>query len=268
MIIYINEYGAQEQKAMESLGTLCYRVSGGIPDFSEITPGRYLVRSELMHPNDYGILFDAAKTKGVNFIQEPKSYLFGFDFSEQIKLLGSLNFKSTVSAKKSSPEDILRIISESSILTPIFLKANTGSAAKYSGIESCIIKDLTLIDVSLTLNALNKNIKEYDYLIIKEYQEIAKEFRLYAVGNNCIIENKSNVDAELAANLARYAKNVVSLISSPSITPAYFIDIGIKLDGAFVIVELKNILNGSIKDVSGFNIMINNFHHYTEPTVH
>ncbi len=269
-LIYLGDYGLQEERILKDIGISTIR-SENIMNLEAI-PKQYenhfaIVRGTRMIIEEYTKVFSVLHSKNFTLINNTNLFVLHGSFSLYYSMIKKFSPKSIFFTKSISLSKIQNEIIKSNLLTPLFVRSEIESAAKYVGIEGCLIKKNTYSEISICINNLNNYIKDYQNIIIKEVVEIKKyrngenlEYRAIII-NDTIISfdyDAEKLPSPSETKIAKEAKHIVSQIFANGFKGAYFMDFALTENNNVIIVESKDILNGTIKNITSFgNELIN-----------
>lgn len=263
-LIYIGDYSTQEEGTLKELGVSTMRVESleaieAIPKQNEKQLA--IVRGSRMKMEEYEKMFSDLHSLNLLLINNPDLFSLHGSFELYYSMVKLFSPKSIFFTKDSSVSEIQNGITASNLSSPLFVRSEIESAAKYVGIEGCLIKANTVSEISKCVSNLDNNLESYQNIIIKEVVEIKKsnsgknlEYRAIVINDKII---SFDYDAEKIPSphdikIASEAKNIVTNIFNNGFKGAYFMDFALTGYNNVIIVESKDILNGTIKDLTSF----------------
>lgn len=264
ILIYIGDYSQQEEETLKGLGVSTIRVESiavlhSIPMQNEKQLA--IVRGARLKKEEYEKMNSDLHTVNLTLINTPDLFILHGSFELYYSMVKMFSPKSIFFKKGSAVSEIQNAITKSNLSTPLFVRSEIESAAKYVGIEGCLIKSNLASEISKCVSNLDNNIKGYQSIIIKEVVKIKKtnngknlEYRAIVINDKII---SFDYDAEKLpepseSKIADEAKNIVTNIFNNGFKGAFFMDFALTENDDVIIVESKDILNGTIKDVSSF----------------
>lgn len=268
-LIYIDDYKADEETILRELGILCYRFKKEeilANDFHTNieTTASYQVRSQRLTFDEYRNIYHNFETSGVNLVTTPISYEIGATFSSQYELLAEMSPGALVIKNNSSNSDILKELINSGLQFPLFLRSEVESAAKYVGVDGCIIITSDENAISLAVKNLRDNVSGFNSLIFKEVAEIEEdtasgkhlEYRAIGVSGKVVCfdfdELKCDLPSPEKMGLLYFANDALSALSQGGANGGLFIDVALTKSKKPIVVECKNLLNGTISNIYKF----------------
>jgi hypothetical protein len=263
-LIYIGDYGRQEEETLKELGVSSTRIESieaieTIPwqNVKQLT----IVRSARVKIKEYEKMFSDLNTRNLLLINNPELFTLHGSFELYYSMIKTFSPKSIFLAKGSTVSEIKNEITASNLSSPLFVRSEIESAAKYVGIEGCLIKVNTETEISKCVSNLDNNVTNYQNIIIKEVIEIKKsqhdknlEYRAIVINDRIISfdYDADKIPSPLDGKIANEAQNIVSNIYNNGFKGAYFMDFALTANDNVIIVESKDILNGTIKDLTSF----------------
>lgn len=220
--------------------------------------GYIIPRGIKLSQSDYKESFDILSANGLHLISTPKSYEISNSVKESSSILGSNMPKTFIFDAKLSDLEILNTLKDS-MLSLLFVRSEKESAAKYVGVDGCIAYDKSTL--LLAIKNLRENVKGFSDIIFKEVVPIEEcisskkklEYRIIVVNGDVVsFDYDESLPSPKSCGLDKYAITLVNEIEKKGFSGAYFMDLGVKKDGGFFIIENKNIINGYIKDINNF----------------
>lgn len=138
---------------------------------------------------------------------------------------------------------------------PLFVRSNVESAAKYVGVEACILRDLDKLED--VLKPIYDHIRNAETIIMKEVVPLKKinnktvEYRAIVI-NDTLVCFDYDSSCGLPDPKELEWKPIIDAASINGMHGAYFLDLGIDTSNRLFVVECKNLFNGTIKNVDSF----------------
>ena len=148
-LIYIDDYKTDEESTLRALGIDCIRLSKEaiISDDRFVELGRsekHEIRGPRLTIAEYRSIWESAASSRVSLGTSPRSYEIGASFAEQYALLREMSPGALVIDGRSSNGDILDALTERGLRFPLFVRSEIESAAKYVGVDGCIVTTPTM----------------------------------------------------------------------------------------------------------------------------
>lgn len=248
-VVYVNgEYRPEEEKLRE-YGIQCERIA--YPGGKVNSMDRILFRGPKMNSRSYSIFLD--EVGPVLPVASVDDYMKVADALEYSKCFGKYSPKVIDFHIDTSIDEIAEALKGASF--PLFVRSNVESAAKYVGVEACILKDVDGIET--VLKPIKEHIKTAERIIMKEVVPIKKingintEYRAIVITDKLVC-----FDYDSSCGLPDPYKfpyeAIINTASTNGLHGAYFLDLGVSEDDALFVVECKNLFNGTIKNISSF----------------
>lgn len=264
-VIYFGDYSQQEEETLNGLGLTTIRVENSfaliqtIP--KQIENKLALVRGARMKMDEYEKMNSDLLSLNFTLINTPDLFILHGSFELYYSMVKMFSPKSIFFKRGSATSSIQTEITSSNLSTPLFVRSEIESAAKYVGIEGCLIQINSDSEISKCISNLENNIKGYQSIIIKEVVEIKKsssgknlEYRAIVINDKIVSFDYDSAKLPLPteSKIADEAKNIINTIFKNGFKGAYFMDFALTENDQVIIVESKDILNGTIKDVTAF----------------
>lgn len=263
--IYLNDYNEKEEATISERGVSCYRISSDSvitgKGFDELPKTDvYQIRSNRLSIEDYSKIWNVAKAHGIELTTNPTSYKIGSNFKEQHLLLSALSPNSLVLDAETKISDILGQIEQSEMNYPIFVRSEIESAAKYVGVNGCVINDNSISSIKNVVENLKNNVSEFRTLILKEMLEIACdkhsnkhiEYRAIGVNGGLLFfdyDTGSGLQDPHELHMDEFATEALKLLAGGGAKGGLFVDIALTKKGRKIVIECKNLVNGTIKQL-------------------
>ncbi len=267
-VLYVDDYKKDEEKILSSLGVNCRRVSKeklisdvGFSSFLTDTP--YQLRSARISVDEYSQIVKGAKSSSVELLTSNESFAVIADSEKQYEILKDFMPNTLFLNRDSTETAILDLINENQLTPPIFVRTDVESAAKYTGIDSCIIRESTIDDIGRVISSISSNIKGYEKIILKEMVNIAKdpksgknlEFRAIAISGELKLFDYEQSQFSISpqeVGIDAFAKTVIETLACGKANGGVFVDVAILENGNMTVIECKNLVNGTIRSIEGF----------------
>lgn len=259
-IIYLSDYKTSEQEFLTSKNILTFRIADlqNIQDIdlSELRQGRFLLRGPKLKQPQFEEVFLAMKNKEVNLFTNITSFASISNFSNHYGIIKEFSPKSMNFERGTASNIIREHLEKEKVSSPVFLRSEIESAAKYVGVEGCIINLISDFEIEDKVCNLETHVTGFKNLIFKEVVSLKKvgeknvEFRCVIVHDKLVFfdndEEKSGLI--LTNDVIDYAQKVASHNYYCGIRGAYFLDLGVKTDDSITIIEMKDFINGTINN--------------------
>lgn len=256
-IIYIDNYAQAEEAILR----------GRELEVSSLDKARHkassvVLRGPKMKASEYRLLINDLAARDIHVSTDENSYtsLSNSEIYEQ-------NIKENVPVKRTfsnlSKSELKHNLLQLSSWGEIFIRSELGSAAKTAGIDACIIKTFEHDEIESKLEALFEAYPNFERLIARRVEKVRLENARRAEGRFIVIRGTvqyldyCELDSEDSwrdfdrRNMPN-AIVIVSNLSAAGIAGDYFLDIAEKEHSGWFVVEIKPLLNGTIRNVDMF----------------
>lgn len=260
-ILYLKDYKIDEEEVMRQAGLKTVRLPANFAN-SEIqslaTDSPIFVRGPRMRLDEYESLWQEAKVAGVNFLTTPESFRLASNFEFHYPLIRQLSPRALIVDNLMNNSEIFSRLTSENFRFPVFIRSEIESAAKYVGLEGCIMRTPELEQLDLVIRNLRLHVKEFKKIIFKEMLPIATsnidganlEYRAIGAKGRLITFDYDARGSKLSSpesfGLEKYAEQALSALAAGGATGAVFVDIAIVEGGSPIVVECKDFVNGSI----------------------
>lgn len=265
-IIYLNGYAEKEAGELSNLGASVYRINAPL-DVASLAGcakegARALLRGPKIRPSEYGDLCNTLNVAGILPTTTVSDYSFASDSSAYEDVISEFVPQKMVF----STGDINACQNGLGALDGwgrVFIRSELGSAAKYSGIESCIIDSFEEKAIGDKIRCLMQAYPAAQTVIARRVENVRRIGEQSVEGRFVVVDGKlrymdhceiydANIRSEFEERNILNAQAVASRFSSVGIGGDYFVDIAEKADGGWFVVEIKPLLNGTIRDIGQF----------------
>ncbi len=269
-LIYLSDYKISEQDFLTAKGIFTFRIADFLKiqeiDLSELKFGRYLMRGPKLKQLQFENIFHHFKKNEVSLFTDISSFAYINNFSNYYGIIKEFSPKSIIFERGVMSSVISENLEREGVRSPVFLRSEVESAAKYVGIEGCIIKQINDSEIDDKVCNLESHVKGFRNLIFKEVVSLKKEndenleFRCIIVQDKVMLFDDSGIKSRLipTKEVIAFAQIVAQHNYFCGIRGAYFLDLGVKVDGEIIIIEMKDFINGTIKN---FEELVNGLNH-------
>jgi hypothetical protein len=260
-IIYLEDYGLAEQDILREQGIHALRFENGealpVNAWPEL---KFLLRAKKLKSEDYKEYYSQLSLAGYELINNPDIFILHGSFELYYPLVKDFSPRSIIIAKDMDSSSAIETILDSQIPSPVFVRSEIESAAKYVGVAGCMMQEISKDQFETCRANLDEHIKNYEVLILKEVVGIKKhdghnlEYRAIVINDVVITFDYDTAkipDPELTG-LDVSIRKIVNEIYNNGFTGAYFMDFAVTTENTLIIIESKDIVNGTIKDIAGF----------------
>lgn len=253
-------YFEEEAIILRKLLTCRTKTLSDIPDKShEIFSCDYIIpRGIKLSQSDYVKSFNILSANGLHLISSPESYEISNSAKKSLQILGNNAPKIYSFDAKLTDSEILNTL-KSSTMFPLFIRSEKESAAKYVGVDGCIVLDESTFLIAI--KNLRENVTGFKKIIFKEALPIKEdvstkkklEYRVIAINGNVInFDYDKSLPSPSFYGLDKYSKKLVKELAGKGFNGAYFMDFAIRKSRDFFVVENKNLIKGTIVAIDDF----------------
>lgn len=259
-LVYLGNYRSAEREALSLAGVSTVHVND-VNDFGKIASSSpSLLRADRMSATEYEALFTKAGAAGLRLVTSPKSFRIGGDLEQQYKILRRWSPVSVFVPRSASAAEILGLVTEARIKPPIFVRTEVESAAKYVGLDGCLLKGYSKEEVERVVGNLRRHVGGFKTIVLKEVVEIESqedgerlEYRAIGLRGRVVgfdyDPGATNLPDPEQVGLTVVTENAFNELAGSGADGALFVDIARLTNGTGVVVECKNFYNGSIRAV-------------------
>lgn len=266
LVFYLDSYSVNEEERLRQAGVSTIRVSTA-GSFRAIVPNsasqgeEALIRGSKLTPIAYGEMCKALAVGGTEVRTSPSSYaaLSNSEVYERSIQYYVPKMLTWPLASQSLVEDI----SQLKHWGQAFIRSELGSAAKFAGIENCFIRGFAIHEIEEKLERLKQAHPTASRIIVRDVIEVKKidgksvEGRFIILnGSVCHLDHFEPLDLSQREKFLtthfESAATVANSLLKAGITGDYFVDIAERTAGGWFVVEIKPLLDGTIRDVGAF----------------
>lgn len=250
-IIYLDNMYEAEEKILRAHGISTMRIDSTNPPDTEID-GEVIFRGPKMNSAQYEHFLK--KSGLVNPLVTPEQYKIAANAIEYSRCFGEFSPMAISFSINDSVEEIAANLKD--IKLPLFVRSDIESAVKYVGLEACIMRSID--DLDMVLKPIHTYIKTAETIIMKEVIPIKLirgrpiEYRAIVIKDQLICFDY-DLKSELPDPMKLKWKQILETASKNGMHGAYFLDLGLDTSDRLFVVECKNLLNGTIKNVERFS---------------
>jgi hypothetical protein len=264
-LIYVAQYGLQEEATLRGFGFSTIRVDNyqsladALPASSE--PQAALMRGSRLDQQAYDDIYRALSHAQVHLLNNPQEFSLHGSFRDYYPLIKDFSPRAIVLDRQTSVSEILSALKSAQLIPPLFVRSEIESAAKYVGVQGCLIQSINSTDVEQCKVNLDTHVTSYHDVIVKETIEIARhingenlEYRAIVLGGKIVSFDfdTSKLPDPFTTRVASESSVITAAIHDAGFTGAFFMDFALTADNKVIIVETKDLLNGTIKNVADF----------------
>lgn len=258
-VLYLANYKIEEEKVMRDAGLVTFR---GYQCLEKTTQNlahscTLFVRGPRLDEEEYNKLWHQVTALGFDVITTPQSFCLASSFALHYPLLGELSPRAVICNNLTDEIELNQRISIEKLKFPVFVRSEIESAAKYVGIEGCIMREPTKSDIERVLGNLKQHVKGFKSIIVKELLPIATErngtrleFRAVGARGRLISFDHDSCSSSLPApqtfGLEASASRAFGALQDGGLSGAVFLDLAIVEGGRPIVVECKDFSHGTI----------------------
>lgn len=258
IFVYWKNYSDSEEQALARSGVGTARLSEGAdPPKTSAAPA--FLRAGRMTEDEFALASAVCERAGYQLITSQKSFSIAGDFERHYPLLKSLAPKAVTASSMAPNLEIARGLRKSGLKYPIFVRSDRESAAKYVGIEGCIVRDDSDEALEQALENLRTHVKGFRTIIFKELVPLKKtaagrdlEYRAIGVAGTLLMfdySTDSGLPAPESVGVDAFAARAIKALAAGGADGALFVDVAVTEDGERIVVECKDFSNGTIKNL-------------------
>ncbi|MGA7740281.1 MAG: hypothetical protein WCE40_00435 [Polyangia bacterium] len=268
-ILYLDDYMFDEEALLRESGVKCARkplaeVFRSTASDELAGEAQYEVRGRRLSVEEYGRLFERCRASGVALATSPRAYEIGASFVKQYPILGAFSPRAMVASASLSDAELVGALVKEGLAPPVFVRSEIESAAKYVGADGCIAREATDKAIGVVVRNLRTHVQGFHSVIFKEMVDITTdpgcgarlEYRAISVrGHFLLFDFDESIRRGLpdpdCLGLRSFAERAFAALTSGGADGGLFVDIAVTGRGP-IIVECKNLLNGTIRAVRRF----------------
>lgn len=261
-VVYLNDCYEKEEEIMKTHGVSCVRVNypfdeGGLIDIQ----GEPIYRGLKMKVASYSEFIQKLEKMNCSALVKLEDFKKIADALEYSRCFGKYAPKVITFDIKNDVSDIANELASSDLRYPLFVRSDVESAAKYVGVDACTLKSNTVPEINKVLEPIHKYISNAAIIIMKEIISVRKikektvEYRAIVVNGKIVCfdyELSSGLPCPESLSCAQQFEDCINIATHNGLHGAYFVDFGVDENGNIFVVECKNIINGTVKNVDAF----------------
>lgn len=260
-VIYLNDYYEKEETVIKAYGIPCARIDYPFQRNIAEIQGTPIIRGPKMKVAEYAEFIQNLERIGY-------SALVGLDDFEKLsnaieytRCFGEYAPKVITFDINNNIEEISNLLVRSDLKCPLFVRSDIESAAKYVGVNACILRSFEVDEIGEVLEPIHKFITNAGTIVMKEIVSVKKicekniEYRAIVINGKiiCFDYDPSNgLPCPESLSCAWQFQDCINKASKNGLHGAYFVDFGVDEDENIFVVECKNFINGTIKNLNAF----------------
>lgn len=260
--LYLGDYKPEEEAFLRAADVRVFRADAW-PDMKSLpaTDGavtELLVRGARLASPKYEFLWRIARSAGVSLVTSPEAFRTLGNPELQYRALSAVSPATLFVDAHVEDFEVTNVILRNKIEFPVFIRSDLESAAKYVGLEGCVAAERDAAALRTVLSNLRRHVRGMSKIIAKQVVLIAKgengrplEYR--AIGARGRFSHfdlaGSGLPPDPRHGLEEFAGGAFRLLAEAGADGAAFVDVAVKEGGGGVVVECKDMLNGSIANL-------------------
>lgn len=260
-VIYLNDCYKKEEVVIREYGIPSARVNYPFQEsMAEIREGA-IFRGPKMNVVAYSELIQNLEKIGCSALVSLDDFVKISDATEYTRCFSNYAPKVITFDIKQDVVEIANLLDESDLRYPLFVRSDIESAAKYVGVDACTLWSSDVNDIVTVLAPIHKFITNAGAIIMKEIVSVKKangktiEYRAIVVNGKITCfdyDSSSGLPRPESLSCAWQFEDCINIASKNGLHGAYFVDFGVDKNENLFVVECKNIINGTIKNINAF----------------
>lgn len=260
-IIYLNDCYEKEEAVIRTYGVSCARVNYPFRESTVEIQGTPIFRGPKMKVAAYTEFIRDLEKMGYSALVGLDDFVRISDAIEYTRCFGNYAPKVITFDIKQDVAEIANLLIESDLKYPLFVRSDIESAAKYVGVDACTLWSSDVNDIKTVLEPINKYIANVGTIIMKEIVSVKKtngktiEYRAIVINGKIVCfdyDSSSGMPCPQSLSCAWQFEDCINIATKNGLRGAYFVDFGVDENGNLFVVECKNIINGTVKNINSF----------------
>lgn len=260
-IVYLNDCYEKEEMVIREYGIPCARVDYPFQGSMTEIQGRPIFRGPKMKVTAYSEFIQDLEKIGCSSLVGLDDFVKISDAIEYTRCFGNYAPKVITFDIKTDAEEISDLLIKSDMKYPLFVRSDIESAAKYVGVDACTLQSSDSKKIEAVLDPIHKFIANAGTIIMKEIVSVKKvsgkniEYRAIVVNGRIVCfdyDPSSDLPRPESLPCARQFEDCIYIAGKNGLHGAYFVDFGVSENENIFVVECKNIINGTIKNINAF----------------
>lgn len=260
-VIYLNDCYEKEEAVIRAYGISCARVNYPFQRSVVEIQESPIFRGFKMKVAEYSKFIQDLEKIGCSALVGLDDFVRISDAIEYTKCFGNYAPKVITFDIKQDIVEIANLLIESDLKYPLFVRSDIESAAKYVGVNACTLWSFDINDIKTVLEPIHKYIANTGTIIMKEIVSVKKtngktiEYRAIVVNGKIVCfdyDSSSGLPRPESLSCAWQFEDCINIASKNGLQGAYFVDFGVNENETLFVVECKNIINGTIKNINAF----------------
>lgn len=260
-VVYLNDCYEKEEAIIKACGISCTRVNYPFQGSVIEIQGSPIFRGPKMNVAAYSEFIQNLEKIGCSALVGLDDFIRISDAIEYTRCFGNYAPKVITFDIKQDFAEISNLLIKSDLKSPLFVRSDIESAAKYVGVEACTLRSFDVNDIAMVLEPIHKYIANAGIIIMKEIVSVKKidgksiEYRAIVVNGEIVCfdyDSSSGLPRPESLSCAWQFEDCINIASKNGLQGAYFVDFGVDESENLFVVECKNIINGTVKNINAF----------------
>ncbi len=260
-VIYLNDCYEKEEAVLRAYDIPCARINYPFQEGAVEIQGTPIFRGPKMKVAAYSEFIHSLEKIGCSALVGLDDFIRISDAIEYSRCFGNYAPKVITFDIKQDVAEIANLLIESDLKYPLFVRSDLESAAKYVGVDACTLRSSDVNDIETVLDPIHKFIANAGTIIMKEIVSVKKangkniEYRAIVVNGKIVCfdyDSSSGLPSPESLSCAWQFKDCIDIASKNGLHGAYFVDFGVDENDTIFVVECKNIINGTVKNINSF----------------
>lgn len=260
-IIYLNDCYEKEEAVLRAYGIPSARVNYPFQESIAEIKGFPIFRGPKMTVEEYSEFIRDLEKSGRSALVDINDYVKISNAIEYTRCFGNYAPKVITFDIRQDVVEIANLLIKSDLKYPLFVRSDVESAAKYVGVDACTLWSYDVNNIEMVLEPIYKFIASARTIIMKEIVSVKKtnekniEYRAIIVNGKIICfdyDPSSGLPHPNSLSCAWQFEDCINTASKNGLHGAYFVDFGVNENETIFVVECKNIINGTIKNMDAF----------------
>lgn len=258
-VLYIGDFKAGEESLLQGWTSVrAGSVEELSPDLLRVAD-RWVLRARRLSLGEFCKILASVQDSGGSLASSELSYAMISSLRTLRVALAEFGPRMVVCRGDESPEKVCRAAEEAQLRTPLFVRSEIESAAKYVGLEGCTVPSLSSENVAKPLQSLREYVPNHQEVALKEMWEIkrlgstdiAMEYRTIGYRGRLVAVDfqKGNLLPRLEPWHVDFLNRAYGAVAELGCDGVHVLDIGIRaVDRIPFIVEWKDFSSSSLKN--------------------
>ncbi len=261
-VLYIDRFSEGEESLSGEWPSIRLESPTALTRASLAGAGRWILRSRRLSLEDYCSVSNAVRSCGSELVNTALS--FGLISSLRAVHVALSDFGPPMIAGRAhqSPQDFISMANVAGLKTPLFIRSEIESAAKYVGFDGCVVSSLTEEEVEAPIRALRQHVGGFNEIALKEIWEIKKlgrtdialEYRTVGYRGELVAVDlpRGNLIPRLEPVHIQFLNRAYAALAKMGADGVHVLDLAIRdSDRKPYIVEWKDLSSSSLRNAEG-----------------